>query len=255
MIVDRALVHPGLRHGFFTRHGGVSEGIYRSLNCGLGSSDDPVAVTENRRIAMAKLDLPLASLCTAYQVHSAEVAVVDQPWPPGMAPRVDGLVTDRVDIALGILAADCAPILLADPRARVVGAAHAGWKGALAGVAEATVAAMERAGARAADMVAVVGPCIGAALYEVGPELRDRYVAAAADHARWFGAGRGDRLQFDLPGFVGDRLSRLGIGRVELAGHDTYADADDFFSYRRATHCKEPDYGRNLSTIALVGVD
>ena len=250
MIADPGLTDcPGLAHAFFTRQGGVSNGLYAARNCGFGSGDDRDAVARNRALCLAELGA--GALVTVNQVHSADVVVADTPWAPNDAPRADALVTDRPGIALGILTADCAPVLLADADAGVIGAAHAGWKGALSGVLDATLSAMARLGARIAQIRAVIGPTIGPASYEVGPEFRDRFVAADPATVDLFAAGAGDRLLFDLPGYVLRRLDALGIAQAVSTGHDTLADPDRFFSYRRACHRGEPDYGRLLSAIAL----
>jgi len=243
---------PATVHGFFTREGGVSEGIYASLNCGFGSRDAAERVAENRLRALAALGLDGATLCTAYQCHSARCVVVERPWPHERAPKADALATRAAGIALGVLTADCAPVLFADPDAGVIGAAHAGWRGALDGVLEAALAAMERLGARRPRIVAAVGPCIGARSYEVGPEFRDRFVAADPANAALFApAPRDGRLLFDLAGYVLGRLERLGLGRIERVRGDTCADDARFFSYRRARRRGEPSYGRLLSAIAL----
>lgn len=242
-----------LRHGFFTRRGGVSTGIYGSLNTSFGSRDDPDAVAENRRRIAAALNLP--ALNTVYQVHGAAVARVTEPWVSGAAPKCDAMVTDRPGIALGILTADCAPVLFADAGAGVVGAAHAGWKGAIGGVLQATVAAMAELGARRGAIAAAVGPAIAQASYEVGPEFPAPFLAAGSGNGRFFAPSvRDGHFMFDLPGFIESVLDGLGLGTVEVLGADTCADADRFFSYRRATHRGEPDYGRGLSAIALAGL-
>jgi YfiH family protein len=240
----------GIRHGFFSRVGGVSDGIYASLNCGFGSDDARGAVAENRaRVAQA---LDCASLVTVHQVHGTAVARVAAPWAPGDAPKADALVTTRRDVALGILAADCAPVLLADAAAGVVGAAHAGWKGALAGVVEAAIDAMVQEGAARARIVAAIGPCIGPASYEVGAEFEARFVAVDAANTRFFAAGRAaDKRQFDLPGYLGARLATLGLARVDRLGLDTLPEPARWFSYRRTCLQGEPDYGRQISAIAL----
>lgn len=239
---------PGIGHAFFTRQGGVSEGIYASLNVGVGSKDDPEAVRENRRRAAAHLG---GELVTAYQVHSATAHVADRPWP-GAPPEGDAVVTATPGIVCGALAADCAPILLADPDARVVGAAHAGWKGALTGVAEDAIARMETLGARRGRIVAAVGPCIGRASYEVGLEYVQRFTDVDAGYGRFFTPGAtADKRQFDLPAFVLHRLRAAGIARCEWIGRDTCAEPKLFFSNRRAFHLGEPDYGRLLSAIVL----
>jgi len=239
---------PGVRHAFFTRQGGVSTGIYASLNVGVGSNDDPEAVSENRRRAAAHLG---GELVTAYQVHSATAVVADGPWPAG-PPQADGVVTATAGVVCGALAADCAPILFADASARVVAAAHAGWKGALTGVAEHAIARMEALGARRDRIVAAVGPCIGPASYEVGLEYVQRFTDADPAYGRFFSAGAApDKRQFDLPGFVLARLRAAGIAQCEWIGRDTCAEPDLFFSNRRAFKQGEPDYGRLLSAIVL----
>jgi len=239
---------PGVRHAFFTRQGGVSQGIYASLNVGVGSKDDPDAVAENRRRAAAYLG---GDLVTAYQVHSATAHVTDRPWP-GAPPEGDAVVTATPGIVCGALSADCAPILLADAEARVVAAAHAGWKGALTGVAEDAIARMEELGARRGRIVAAVGPCIGPASYEVGLEFMDRFTDADPAYGRFFSAGAGpDKRQFDLPAFVLHRLQAAGIAACGWIGRDTCAEPELFFSNRRAFKQGEPDYGRLLSAIAL----
>jgi len=242
---------PGLRHGFFTREGGVSEGLYASLNCGLGSGDDPGHVAENRRRAAAALELEAERLLTCYQVHSPDVVTVERPWAPDERPRADALVTRTPGIALGILTADCAPVLLADAEAGVIGAAHAGWKGALDGVLEATVAAMVALGAEAGRIVAGIGPCIAQRSYEVGPEFPAAFVARAVENADFFRPGQGDRLLFDLKGYAARRLVAAGVGTVLPLPCDTCAEEARFFSYRRACRRGEGDYGRGLSAIAL----
>ncbi len=244
---------PRVRHAFFSREGGVSDGLYASLNCGPGSRDAPAAVRENRRRAMAQLDLPGAALVTLHQVHSAEVVAVDAPWEIGQGPRADGLVTARPGLALGVLAADCAPVLLADATAGVVGACHSGWKGALGGVLEATVAAMRRLGAEAERIQAGIGPCIAQRSYEVGADFAAPFLAQDPENAQFFcpSASRADKAHFDLKGYVARRLTLAGVGRVQVLPCDTCAEPHRFFSYRRATWSGEPDYGRQLSAIAL----
>jgi YfiH family protein len=238
-------------HGFFGRQGGVSEGIYASLNCGPGSQDSREAVMENRRRAANALS-PDGQLVTLYQIHSAEAVTVSEPWDIARNPKADAMVTNRPGIALGILAADCAPVLLCDREAGVIGAAHAGWNGALSGVIDSVLDAMERLGASTDRIRAAVGPCIGQACYEVGPEFEARFRAADADNARFFVASqRDDHWQFDLPAYVGHRLRQAGVQSPEILGACTYTREDEFFSYRRATHRKEPDYGRQLSAIML----
>jgi hypothetical protein len=246
-----ALAAPGIRHGFFTRTGGVSTGLYASLNVGGGSRDERARVAENRARAAAAFDVPGAALVTAYQVHSATAVAVAGPWP-AEPPQADGLATDRPGVVLGILTADCAPILLVDPERRVVGAAHAGWRGAVTGIAEATIAVMETLGAERGRIRAAVGPCIGPASYEVGPEFPAPFLAAAPAAERFFApAARAGHFMFDLPGYVADRLAGLGLGAVEALGLDTCADEARFFSYRRSTLRKEADYGRGLSAIVI----
>ena len=243
---------PGLRHAFFTRQGGASEGIFASLNCGLGSADARTAVIENRARAATHLGVAPWQLLTVYQCHSPNCVTVDAPWVEGQAPEADAMVTREPGIALGILAADCAPILLADKSAGVIGAAHAGWKGAIGGVIESTLAAMESLGARRSQIVAAVGPCIGPRSYEVGSEFEARFRAADPGYGSFFGmAARPGHFMFDLPGFVAARVRASGAVLVDPSPGDTYTQDQDFFSYRRATHRGEPDYGRNLSAIVL----
>jgi YfiH family protein len=240
---------PDIAHAFFTRRGGVSEGAYASLNGGAGSRDAPGAVTENRARMAAALDLPPGRLVVPYQVHSAEVATISAPWAPDARPRCDGVVTAARGLALGVTGADCGMILFADAEAGVIGAAHAGWKGALGGIVEATVAAMTQIGASPRRIRAALGPCIARASYEVGPE----FVAAFAGEERFFTPSvNPGRAMFDLHGYIGARAARAGVGAFEDLGLDTYADEARFYSYRRATHRKEPDYGRLVSAIALV---
>jgi YfiH family protein len=242
----------GVAHGFFTRRGGVSAGVYASLNGGVGSRDAPEAVAENRaRIAVA-LGVAPERLAVPYQVHSPDAVAVADHWAPDARPRCDGIVTATPGLALGVTGADCGMILFADPGARVVGAAHAGWKGALTGVIEATVAAMERIGAKRETIAAALGPCIAQDSYEVGPEFVAAFAEAGEDTRRFFVASRGmGRSMFDLNGYIAERVARAGVGRFEDLGLDTYADEDRFFSYRRTTHRKEHDYGRLVSSIVL----
>jgi YfiH family protein len=236
-------------HGFLGRTGGVSDGIFASLNVGLGSSDNPDAVRANRARALASV-APGARLVTLHQVHSA-IAVEAGDWPEDSRPEADGLVTDRPGIALGILTADCAPLLLEDSAAGVIGACHAGWKGALGGVIGATVDAMERLGARRERISAAVGPCIGRRSYEVDDGFRLRFEAADAENGGFFTDGQPGHALFDLEGYCLKRLSESGVPRAEGLGADTKADPVRFFSYRRKTLAGEPDYGRQLSLIAL----
>jgi polyphenol oxidase len=243
---------PGIRHGFFTRRGGVSSGAYASLNCGLGSGDDVRAVAENRARAMAAFGLKAEALATAYQVHSAEAQAIEAPFAPDRRPAIDGMATRTRGLALGVLAADCTPVLFAEPEARVIGVAHAGWRGALGGIVEATVAAMETLGARRNAIRAAIVPTIAQASYEVGPEFPAPFLARAADSRDFFvSSPRPGHYLFDLKGYVARRLHALGLAAVDLVEHDTYAEPTLFFSYRRATHEGERDYGRGLSAIAL----
>ncbi|MCJ2122227.1 peptidoglycan editing factor PgeF [Methylobacterium sp. J-077] len=244
--------HSGVRHAFFTRSGGVSEGVYATLNGGLGSQDVPERVAENRRRMCAQLGLPPDRLVSLYQVHSAEVVTVEAPFPAADRPKADAMVTRVPGLALGIATADCGPILFADPENGVVGAAHAGWKGALTGVIDATVRAMEALGARRQRIVAVLGPTISQASYEVGPDFVARFRAEAPGMERFLGPGaREGHAQFDLPGFILARLGEAEIGEAAMLDLCTYADPDRFYSYRRTTHRGEPDYGRLISAIAL----
>lgn len=239
----------GVRHAFFTRKGGVSKGVYASLNAGVGSRDDASAVQENRARAAAALEVELRGLLTCYQVHSAAAVYADGPF--GERPEADAVVTDRPDLACGVLSADCAPVLLADAEARVVAAAHAGWKGALGGVVAETVRLMETRGARRDRIVAAVGPCIAQASYEVGDEFRDRFLAEAEGAGRFFVPGGPGKHRFDLPGFVLSRLAEAGVERAEWIGRDTCAEETLFFSNRRGFLRGEVDYGRLLSAVRL----
>ncbi|MCC7049061.1 MAG: peptidoglycan editing factor PgeF [Alphaproteobacteria bacterium] len=244
----------GVRHAFFTRNGGASEGLYASNNCGFGSGDLAACVAENRRRSMARLDLPAEALVTVHQVHGREVATVERPWPHAEAPKADAMVTNRPGVALGILGADCAPVLFVDPEARVIGAAHAGWRGALAGVTDATVAAMTKLGALPKRIYAVIGPCIAQRSYEVGPEFPRPFLAESPANADFFApSARAGHLMFDLVGYLGRRLGTLDLHFVSGVPYDTCREEDRFFSYRRATLRGEKDYGRNLSAIALEG--
>lgn len=242
------------RHAFFTRRGGVSCGLYESLNCGFGSGDSAESVMRNREIAMAQLGLPADRLVTCYQIHSANVVTIETPWRWEIAPRADGMVTRMRDIALGILTADCAPVLFHDPVAEVIGAAHCGWRGALRGVVEATTAHMEALGAERSRIRAGIGPCIAQKSYQVGPEFPHQFTAADAASARYFGpASRACHFVFDLAGYIEHRLARAGIAIIERSGHDTVAEDGHFFSYRRACLRGERAYGRGLSAIVLEG--
>jgi YfiH family protein len=246
----RAATLDGVRHGFLGRHGGVSTGICSGLNVGFGSGDDLGAVRANRRLAVEAV-APGAALVTLHQVHSADALYVTASFPDDARPHADAMVADRPGLALGILTADCAPILLADRESGVIAAAHAGWKGALGGVVEATVMEMERRGAARGRIAAAVGPCIARRSYEVDDDFRRRFAEADPEHERFFSTGRGGRHQFDLEGFVLSRLAAAGLARVEALGLDTYSDPDRFYSYRRSTHSGEPTYGRQISLIAL----
>jgi hypothetical protein len=253
MITLDVLDHdPGIRHGFFTRQGGVSGGFFESLNCGFGSGDAAETVARNRAIATEGLGLSADRLVTCHQVHSTTVVTVEKPWRRDAAPRADGLVTRGSGIALGILTADCAPILFADAVARVIGAAHGGWRGALGGIVEATLDRMEALGAERARIRAGVGPCIAQTSYEVGPDFPQPFLADDPASAAYFApAVRTGRFMFDLPGYIERRLARAGVAVVERAAHDTVAEHTHFFSYRRACLRGEPVYGRTLSAIAL----
>jgi YfiH family protein len=240
----------GVRHAFFSRQGGVSTGVYESLNVGRGSKDEPADVTENRRRCAAHFDAGPDALLTCYQIHSTDVLTAEAPWGD-RRPEADGVVTGQSGLICGALSADCAPILLADPVAGVVGAAHAGWKGALGGMAESAVAAMVKLGCEPGRMVAAIGPCIGPKSYEVGLEYLQRFTEADPANDRFFAAGRSpEKRLFNLPAYVLARLSTAGVGQVEWVEIDTCAD-EDFFSNRRAVLRQEPDYGRLLSAIML----
>ena len=252
MIEAASLVLPGIRHGFFTRHGGVSQGCYATLNGGLGSHDDAENVAENRARMAAALAVAPHCLLTAYQTHSPDVVVAEAPWPRHARPRGDAIITRTPGLAIGVTTADCGPILFADAQARVIGAAHAGWRGALAGVVEATLGAMERLGAERGRIRAALGPMIRQGNYEVGPDLIERFAAADGENARFFRrAPRDGHFLFDLAAYIGMRLSRAGIRQFEDPGLCTYADAARFFSFRRSTHRAEADYGRHVNAIVL----
>ncbi len=243
---------PAIRHAFFTRRGGVSQGLFASLNCGFGSRDDPAKVEQNRAIAAAQLALPAERLVSCHQIHGTAIVTVERPWRRAANPRADGMVTAVPGIALGVLAADCAPVLFADPAAGIIGAAHGGWRGALAGVMEATVAAMAALGAVPSRIRAGIGPCIAQPSYEVGPEFAAAFAAADQASGGFFmPAARAGHFLFDLGGYIADRLARLGLAAIERAPHDTAAEEALFFSYRRACLRGEPDYGRGLAAIAL----
>lgn len=238
-----------LRHGFFTRNGGASSGIFASLNCGYGSSDQSDMVTINRSRVADTIGASRDKLVSVHQVHSATALTIDDTLKD--APQADAMVTTTTGLGLAILTADCQPVLFADPKAGVIAAAHAGWKGAIDGVLEATVDAMETAGAQRENISAVIGPSISQKAYEVGPEFLDRFAEADQDNVRFFANGEGDRYQFDLIGFGLHRLRQAGVGRAEWTGHCTYSDPDRFYSYRRSVHAKEADYGRLVSAICL----
>jgi purine-nucleoside/S-methyl-5'-thioadenosine phosphorylase / adenosine deaminase len=244
---------PGLHHAFFSREGGVSRGIYAALNGGIGSHDHPEHVAENRRRMAAQMRVVPQRLLTAYQIHSPDVAVASTPWDTAARPRADAIVTRTEGLAIGVTAADCGPVLLADAKARVIGAAHAGWKGALTGVVEATIGAMENLGAARADIVAAIGPLIRQQSYEVGGEFVERFMELEAENALFFlPARREGHAMFDLAGFIRKRLENAGVLVVDDIGIDTYSD-ERFFSYRRSVHRRETDYGRHVHAIVLEG--
>jgi YfiH family protein len=244
----------GIRHGFFTRSGGVSQGVYATLNGGTGSDDAPDKVTENRARMAAVLGVAPDRLLTAHQIHSPVVAVAEQPWTRDNRPRADAIVTRTQGLAVGVSTADCGPLLFADSRAGVVGAAHAGWRGALTGVVEATVAAMEKLGADRGRIAAALGPTIQQRNYEVGPEFVERFLAADAANKCFFTASKRDgHALFDLAGFIADRVGRTGIENFEDLGLCTYTEPERFYSYRRMTLLGERDYGRHVNAIALAG--
>lgn len=251
VIRSKLLDSAGISHAFFTRQGGVSQGIYASLNGGVGSNDAPETVAANRRLMAQALGIAAEDLFVAYQIHSADAVLVTEPWTE--RPRCDGLVTKTKGTGLGATGADCGMILFADPDAGVVASAHAGWRGAFTGVIEATVSQMIAAGASRKRIAAALGPAIGPESYEVGPEFFERFVAVDQTFAKFFGAGkRTGHKMFDLPGFIGLQMERAGIKDFENLALDTYTDEERFFSYRRSVHRKEPDYGRQISAIALV---
>jgi len=251
-IESQKLSLPGVAHAFFTREGGVSTGIYHALNTGMGSKDSRESVLENRSRAMRRLGATLDRLATPFQVHSPDAIIVEDVWDQGQGPKADALVTNRPGIVIGVGAADCGPVLFADQTAHVIGAAHSGWKGALTGILESTVAAMERLGAERERIVAVLGATISAAAYEVGPEFVSRFTDVEADNARFFRPSqRADHSMFDLPAYIVSRLEKAGVGTVGNLGFCTYSDEERFFSYRRTTHRGEADYGRLLSAIVL----
>lgn len=243
---------PNLEHGFFTRQGGHSTGIYASLNCGTGSKDDRTTVFANRARVAGHLGAAPERLLTCHQSHTALAIAISEPWAAGAAPKVDGIVTRTPGLAIAVLAADCAPILFADPKARIIGAAHAGWRGALSGVLETTITAMEELGAQRQQIRAALGPCIGPATYEVGPEFEQQFRENDRDSGAFFHRPRPEtRAHFDLPGYVMHRLTRAGLAESQSVSRCTYTNEDHFFSFRRATHRGEGDYGRQISAIVL----
>jgi YfiH family protein len=243
---------PGIRHAFFTRTGGVSRGVYESLNGGVGSRDAPEHIAENRALMAKALGVQPENFLTTFQIHSPEVVTVERMWTPDERPRADALVTRITGIAVGVSTADCGPVLFADAKARVVGAAHAGWRGAFTGVIEATIAAMERCGADRDNIIVAAGPMIRQSNYEVGPEFVERFMTDNAGNARFFTPSlKNDHAMFDLAGYIAARLAAAGITRFEDLGRCTYADARDFYSYRRSVHRNEADYGRHINAIAL----
>ena len=248
LISSRALA--GVPHGFLGRNGGVSGGLYDSLNVGLGSNDDRAAVVENRQRAGESV-LPGAQLVTLHQVHSAKVVTISDPFPDDDRPHADGLVTDRPGLLLGILTADCVPVLFADAQRRIIGAAHAGWKGALGGVTDNIIAAMVALGAQRDHIVAAIGPCIGRASYEVSDDFATTFAAADPQNERFFTGGKPGHHYFDIEAYVIHRLHGAGLTNIDALGLDTYADSRRFFSYRRSCHAGESDYGRQ---IALIGI-
>ncbi len=244
---------PDLRHAFFSREGGVSRGLYDSLNGGLGSNDDPAHVTENRRRMAQQIEIAPSHFLTVFQIHSPDVAVASEPWDNASRPRADAMVTKIPGLAIGVTAADCGPVLFADPKARVIGAAHAGWKGALGGVLENTILEMEKLGANRGDIIAAVGPLIRQSSYEVGAEFVTRFKDADAINENFFVASsRADHAMFDLAGYIKHRLEQADILMIDDAQIDTYAD-ERFFSYRRSVHRNKADYGRNIHAIVLAG--
>lgn len=248
--VHRARALADVPHGFLGRRGGVSTGIVAGLNVGIGSNDDPAAIAENRCRAVQAV-LPGARLVTVYQIHSADAVTVLAPLDEALRPRADALVTNQPGLLLGILTADCAPVLFADREAGVIGAAHAGWKGAIGGVTDSTIAAMEALGARRERIAAAVGPCIARASYEVDAGFFQRFCEQDPANERFFADGRPEHFQFDLEAYVVHRLALAGLRTIEALGLDSYANEARFFSFRRATHRSEPDYGRQISLIGL----
>lgn len=250
--VIRAVSLGRLPHGFLGRRGGISVGDMAGLNVGLGSSDDPEAIAGNRRLAVAAL-LPEAELATVHQIHSAKAVVTYESWPQSERPKADAMVTDRPNLLLGILTADCAPVLFADHKSVVIGAAHAGWRGALSGVTDSAIEAMEMLGARRENIHAAVGPCIAQPSYEVDDAFKARFLHSDADNERFFVQGENEKPHFDLEAYVVHRLIAAGIDEIEALNLDTYSDPDRFYSFRRSTHHGEADYGRQISAIAIPG--
>jgi len=244
----------GIRHAFFTREGGVSQGLYASLNGGVGSSDEPLHVTENRRRMARALNVDAGQLATVHQVHSPDVVVAETAWNVDARPKADAIVTRTPDLAIGVTTADCGPVLFAEPRARVIGAAHAGWRGALTGVLDTTIAAMEKLGADRERIMVALGPMIRQRNYEVGAEFVRNFCDQDPANARFFkDADREGHALFDLAGYIAARLRRAGVHKIEDTGLCTYAEPDRFYSYRRSVHRGEPDYGRHINAIVLVG--
>jgi polyphenol oxidase len=251
--IDELTSSPKIKHGFFTREGGVSNGLYNSLNCGFGSNDETAKVAENRRRVLAGLAMPEGELLTCYQIHSATALTVTEPWTPETAPEADGMATNVPGLALGILTADCAPVLFADDKAGVIGAAHAGWQGAFKGVMEATLAEMVKLGASCEDVKVAVGPCISAESYEVGPEFWERFMAASTVNAIFFTPSvKEGHYMFNLAGYIAKRLKDAGILEIHIDDHDTCRDEALFYSYRRCVLRGEDDYGREISAISLI---
>lgn len=243
---------PMIRHGFATRPMGVSTGLYRGLNCGLGSRDTPEHIHQNRHLAASALGFDGHKLVTLYQIHSPDIVTVTEAWPHDQAPKADGMVTRTPGIVLGVLAADCAPLIFVDPDAGIIGACHAGWRGAIGGVAEATTKAMCALGATQNNIIAAIGPCIGPNSYEVSLDFRDPFMDQDAENQQFFRQGQPGKFLFDLPGYLTHRLRKVGINNILQSGLDTLPNEEQFFSYRRTTLRGEPDYGRNISMIALV---
>jgi YfiH family protein len=243
----------GLRHAFFTRDGGVSGGVYASLNSGVGSQDDAGHVMQNRARMARELGVDATRLITAFQIHSPKVVVADEPWSVEARPRADAIVTKTPGLAIGVSTADCGPLLFADPHARVIGAAHAGWRGAFSGVIEGTIAAMEELGADRGRITVALGPLIRKESYEVSESFADEFLRADEGYTQFFAPARAGHCMFDLPGFIASRLEQSGIDRFEDIGLCTYSEPDRFYSYRRSVHRAEPDYGRHVNAIVLAG--